>query len=72
MNKMIYLGPLFTSFLLAGCGATLGPASVEGGDCQVFKDPKFAVQGKRRQDQKWISGTQETGIKVCGWDRPKE
>jgi hypothetical protein len=37
----------------------------------VFHDPGFAVQGATRRDQAWISATQETGIRVLGWARPK-
>jgi hypothetical protein len=42
-----------------------------GGECGAFKDPKFAVQGKRLKDKRWIGTTQETGIQVCGWQRPR-
>jgi hypothetical protein len=55
--------------LLAGC-ANMRPASVEG-ECKVFSDPGFAVQGKRLKDKQWIGKTQEQGIAVCGWQRPK-
>jgi hypothetical protein len=55
--------------LLGGC-ASLGPASVQGGECKVFKDPGFAVRGKRLKDSQWIGRTQETGITVCKWKRP--
>ena len=55
---------------LAGCGS-YGPASVKGGECKAFHDPGFAVQGKRLQDKQWIGKTQETGIEVCGWKRPR-
>jgi len=54
---------------LAGC-AGVRPASVEG-ECKVFTDPGFAVQGKRLKDKQWIGKAQETGIQVCGWRRPK-
>jgi len=37
----------------------------------VFTDPGFAVQGKRLKDKQWIGKTQEQGIQVCGWARPK-
>lgn len=53
---------------LAMCG-TLSPASVQG-ECGVFNDPGFAVQGKRIKDSKWIDGQIEKGISVCGWSRP--
>jgi hypothetical protein len=55
--------------VLAGC-AGMRPASVEG-ECKVFTDPGFAVQGKRLKDKQWIGKTQEQGITVCGWKRPK-
>ena len=55
--------------LLAGCSQTVKPASVAG-ECGVFRDPGFEVKGATRRDQKWISGTQEKGIKICGWPRP--
>lgn len=56
--------------LLGGCAGSM-PASVMGGECKVFKDPGFAVRGKRLKDNQWIGRTQETGIDVCGWPRPK-
>lgn len=55
--------------LLTGC-ATQPPATVNGLKA-VFHDPGFAVQGKTRKDQVWVSSTQETGIRVLGWARPK-
>jgi hypothetical protein len=55
---------------LAGCGS-IGPASVGGGECKVFTDPGFAVQGKRTKDRRWIGATQEVGIQVCAWKRPR-
>jgi hypothetical protein len=55
--------------LLTAC-ATRPPASLDGLK-KVFHDPGFAVQGKTRQDQVWISSTQEIGIRVLGWARPK-
>jgi len=55
--------------VLAGCTG-VHPASVEG-ECKVFHDPGFAVRGKRLKDSQWIGKTQETGIQVCGWKRPK-
>lgn len=57
------------ALLLSGC-ASIGPASVAGGECKIFKDPGFAVRGKRLKDSQWIGRTQETGIGVCGWKRP--
>jgi hypothetical protein len=56
--------------LVGGC-ASPGPASVQGGECKAFSDPGFAVQGKRLKDKQWIGKTQETGIQVCGWKRPR-
>jgi hypothetical protein len=55
---------------LAGCGG-VGPASVAG-ECRVFTDPGFAVQGKRLKDKQWVGRAQETGINVCGWKRPRD
>jgi hypothetical protein len=55
--------------LLATCAPPV-PATVNGLE-SVFHDPGFIVQGKTRQDQEWISETQETGIRVLGWARPK-
>lgn len=61
---------LIGAVALAGCvGKT--PASVQGGECKVFRDPGFAVQGKRLKDKQWIGRTQETGIQVCNWKRPR-
>ena len=57
------------ALFLAGC-ASNRPASVDG-ECKVFTDPGFAVQGKRLTDKQWIGKTQEQGIQVCGWARPK-
>lgn len=58
--------------MIAGGCASLGPASVAGGECKVFHDPGFAVRGARLKDAQWIGRTQETGIKVCRWRRPTE
>jgi len=57
------------ALLLGGC-ASMGPASVAGGECRVFDDPGFAVQGRRLRDAQWIGRTQEKGIQVCHWKRP--
>jgi len=65
--KIIAMAAL--ALLLAGC-ASNRPASVDG-ECKVFTDPGFAVQGKRLKDKQWIGKTQEQGIQVCGWARPK-
>jgi hypothetical protein len=56
-------------FLLSGCAGQM-PASVAGGECRVFTDPGFAVQGKRVVDKRWIGATQEKGIEICNWKRP--
>lgn len=56
--------------LLAGCAGSM-PASVEG-ECHVFTDPGFAVQGKRLKDKQWIGATQEKGITICNWRRPTQ
>jgi hypothetical protein len=65
--KLVVL--IAAAWTLAGC-ANMRPASVEG-ECRVFSDPGFAVQGKRLKDKQWIGKTQEQGITVCGWKRPK-
>ena len=62
---------LFLAWLLSGCASKM-PASVSGGECRIFHDPGFAVQGKRIQDKRWIGGVQETAIEVCGWKRPQK
>lgn len=54
---------------LAGCG-THRPASVRGGECQVFERPEYVVLGRSAYDQKWIDGNIEAGIAACQWDRP--
>lgn len=61
---------ILAGLALAGC-AGVNPASVAGGECKAFKDPGFAVQGKRLKDKQWIGKTQEQGIAICGWQRPK-
>lgn len=58
------------ALLLSACASSM-PATITG-ECSVFDDPGFAVQGKRLKDKKWIGATQEKGIKVCGWKRPTE
>lgn len=59
---------LISLLALAGCQTTQ-PATLNGG-CRLFRDPGFAVQGKRIQDRRWIGATQEVGIHSCGWKRP--
>lgn len=44
-------------------------ASVEGA-CAAFARPEYAIKGKTRYDQYWISIMIETGIAGCGWKRP--
>lgn len=58
---------------LAGCAEKppKGFATIEA-ECRAFTDPGFAVQGKRPQDRRWITTTQETGIGSCGWRRPPQ
>lgn len=65
MNRAIIIA---ACVLLTGCAGSM-PASVEG-ECKVFTDPGFAVQGKRLKDKQWIGATQEKGIEVCKWERP--
>jgi hypothetical protein len=67
---MKILALTLTALALGGCASTR-PASVAG-ECGVFTDPGFAVQGKGRRDQqaidaRWI----EPGVASCGWPRPK-
>ena len=70
MSRLVLASLLLSSALLAGCQTSSAPATVEA-ECRVFTDPGFAVRGATRVDQRWISGTQETGIRVCGWKRPQ-
>lgn len=56
--------------MLPLCGCVTAPATIDA-ECKIFSDPGFAVQGKRLKDKQWIGKTQETGISVCGWRRPK-
>ena len=58
------------ALLLSACAGSM-PASVAG-ECQVFTDPGFAVQGKRLKDKRWIGAAQEKGIAVCKWKRPTQ
>jgi hypothetical protein len=67
LGVLVLLGLL--GMLLMGCAGSM-PASILGGECRVFTDPKFAVRGLRLKDNRWISRTQEKGIRVCGWRRP--
>lgn len=60
---------LIALLALAGCQTTQ-PATLNGG-CRLFRDPGFAVQGKRIKDRRWIGGIQETGIQICHWQRPR-
>lgn len=59
---------LVAALVLGGC-AGVRPATI-GGECRMFRDPGFAVRGKRVQDRRWIGATQEVGIQSCGWKRP--
>lgn len=69
MRLLITFAALMAAMALTGC-ASIGPASVQGGECRVFHDPGFAVRGKRLKDSQWIGRTQEVGINVCKWKRP--
>jgi hypothetical protein len=40
------------------------------GACDSFVPPPHAIKGKTRSDQRWISGTVESGVSACGWARP--
>ncbi len=72
MANLQMIAVLCTVATLGGCATMAQPASVRGGECKVFHDPGFAVRGKRLRDSQWIGRTQETGIQVCGWRRPKQ
>jgi hypothetical protein len=61
---------LALALLLGACAGTT-PATING-ECQVFTDPGFAVQGKRLKDKRWIGATQEKGIEICHWKRPTQ
>lgn len=70
MSRLVSIAAVVgMSLAVAACAATNLPASV-GGLSEVFHDPGFAVQGKTQKDQRWISETQEAGIRVLGWSRP--
>ena len=71
MNMLFRLMLLMVvGFTLSACASKM-PASVMGGECRAFHDPGFAVRGKRLKDSQWIGRTQETGIRVCRWQRPR-
>lgn len=71
MKKTALIGTLLgIGIMLGGCPGQI-PASVDG-ECHVFSDPGFAVQGKRLKDNQWIGKTQEKGIEVCKWRRPAQ
>lgn len=55
---------------LGGCVTSHEPATIQGA-CDAFEQPKEAVRGVSREDRRWIAGQVETGVKVCGWSRPK-
>ena len=55
---------------LGGCVTDSTPATIQGA-CEAFEAPKQAVRGVSRDDRRWIAGQVETGVKVCGWSRPK-
>jgi predicted RNA methylase len=55
---------------LSACQST-GRASLAG-ECAAFQNPGFAVQGKRRIDQRAVDKFLETGVVTCGWPRPKQ
>lgn len=55
--------------IIPACADRHNPESLPGLK-GIFTDPGFEVRGETRQDQIWISKTQETGIRVLGWKRP--
>lgn len=61
---------ILIGLFLSGC-ASVAPGSVAGGECKIFHDPGFAVRGRRLTDSQWIGRTQEAGIEICGWKRPR-
>jgi predicted RNA methylase len=67
LTKLLLLA--FAAAALSACQTT-GRASLAG-ECAAFQNPGFAVQGKRRLDQRVIDHWLETGIVVCSWPRPK-
>ncbi len=71
MNKLITIVILAITTTLGGC-ASMAPASVQNGECKIFRDPGFAVRGRTLRDSQWVGRTQETGIGVCGWKRPRK
>lgn len=70
MKRILTVASLLAGGTMLGSCAGHMPASV-GGECRVFNDPGFAVRGKHLKDDQWIGTTQEKGIEVCGWKRPK-
>jgi hypothetical protein len=60
---------LVFAFSASACQTT-SRASLAG-ECAAFTNPGFAVQGKRRLDQRVIDHWLETGVVVCNWPRPK-
>lgn len=57
--------------MLAGCATKNGlPTTIEGGECQAFERPPYAVQGRTQYDQRVADGFVETGVAACGWQRP--
>lgn len=69
-NTALIVTLLGVGILLGGCPGQM-PASVEG-ECKIFTDPGFAVQGKRLKDKQWIGSAQEKGIEICHWERPTQ
>jgi hypothetical protein len=59
-----------SALALSGCQTTSNAPATVKGECNLFVDPGFRVRGKSRQDQAWITETQEIGIESCGWQRP--
>ena len=68
LSKALAIGSVV--LLVSACSA-VGPADIEG-ECRIFTDPGFVVQGVRVQDARWLAKTQEAGISACGWERPTE
>lgn len=56
--------------ILAGCGPK-GPASVAGGECQIFKAEIVSACGLTSDDQRVIDENAEAGLAACHWTRPQ-
>lgn len=69
MRQVILAGGLVLG--LAACQMPDGRVVSIRGACDAWEAPTQPVIGKRRIDQHWIDKAVETGIRTCGWPRPK-